>query len=167
MKKIALSALMVGALGLASAVTTSPAEALWRGGWGGWGPGIAGGLVAGAVIGGLASSAYGWGPGYGYYGGPGYYGAGYYGGPYAYDYGYDEPYRWAAVTALPITRRPFPTVTAIAGSCDLPTPTTADPIRSFGIAGIVTTGETSRSDATEAALSKARPFPFPSPSTRK
>ncbi|MBR0875036.1 hypothetical protein JQ633_32085 [Bradyrhizobium tropiciagri] len=49
MKKIALSALMVGALGLASVATTSPAEAHWRGGWGGWGPGIAGGLVAGAV----------------------------------------------------------------------------------------------------------------------
>ncbi|MCK1625910.1 hypothetical protein IVA98_22625 [Bradyrhizobium sp. 160] len=51
-------------------------------------------MVAGAVIGGLASSAYAAGPGYGYYGGPAYYGAGYYGGPYAYDYGYDEPYRW-------------------------------------------------------------------------
>lgn len=87
MKKIAMSALMVGALGLASVASTSPAEAHWRGG--GWGPSIAGGLVAGAVIGGLASSAYGWGPGYGYYGGPGNYG-----GPYAYDYGYDEPYRW-------------------------------------------------------------------------
>jgi hypothetical protein len=61
---------------------------------GGWGPGIAGGLIAGAVIGGLASSAYGWGPGYGYYDGPAYYGAGYYGGPYAYDDGYDAPYRW-------------------------------------------------------------------------
>lgn len=73
--------------------TTSPAEAHWRGGWGGWGPGIAGDLVAGAVIGGLASSAYGWGPDDGYYGGAGYYGAGNYGGPYAYDYGYDEPYR--------------------------------------------------------------------------
>ena len=94
MKKIAMSALMVGSLSLASVATTSPAEAHWRGGRGGWGPGIAGSLVAGAVIGGLASSAYGWGPGYGYYGGPGYYGAGYYSGPYAYDYGYDEPYRW-------------------------------------------------------------------------
>jgi hypothetical protein len=89
MKKIAMSALMVGALGLGSVATTAPAEAHWRGGWG---PGIAGGVVAGAVIGGLASSAYGWGPGYGYYGGPSYYSAGYYGGPYAYDY--DEPYRW-------------------------------------------------------------------------
>ncbi len=94
MKIIAMSALMVGALGLASVATTSPAEAHWGGSWGGWGLGLAGGLVAGAVIGGLASSAYAWGPGYGYYGAPGYYRAGYYGGPYAYDYGYDEPYRW-------------------------------------------------------------------------
>jgi hypothetical protein len=54
MKRIAMSALMAGALGLASVATTSPAEAHWRGGWGGWGPGIAGGLIAGAVIGGLA-----------------------------------------------------------------------------------------------------------------
>jgi hypothetical protein len=85
-------AVTVGALGLSSIATTSPAEARWRGGWG---AGIAGGLIAGAVIGGLASSAYGWGPGYGYYDyGPGYYGAGYYGGPYAYDYGYDAPYHW-------------------------------------------------------------------------
>ena len=91
MKKIAMVAAMVGALGVGSVATTSPAEAHWRGGWG---PGIAGGLIAGAVIGGVASSAYGWGPGYGYYGGPGYYGAGYYGGPYAYDDGYDAPYRW-------------------------------------------------------------------------
>ncbi|MCP1768425.1 MULTISPECIES: hypothetical protein [Bradyrhizobium] len=91
MKKDSMSALMVGALGLASVASISPAEAHWRGGWA---PGIAGGLIAGAVIGGLAASAYGWGPGYGYYGGPGYYRAGYYGGPYAYDSGYDEPYRW-------------------------------------------------------------------------
>ena len=56
---------------------------------------MAGGLIAGAVIGGLASNAYAYGPGYGYssgygygpgygYGGyePAYYG-GYYGGGYA------------------------------------------------------------------------------------
>lgn len=94
MRKIVMSTLMAGALGLSSVAATSPAEAHWRG----WGPGIAGGLVAGAVIGGLASSAYGWGPGYYGYGpayyGADYYGAGYYGGPYAYDYGYDAPYRW-------------------------------------------------------------------------
>jgi hypothetical protein len=96
MKKIAMAALMAGTLGVSSIAATSPAEAQWRG----WGPGLAGGLVAGAVIGGLATSAYGWGPGYGYYSygpgyyGAGYYGAGYYGGPYAYDYGYDAPYRW-------------------------------------------------------------------------
>jgi hypothetical protein len=54
---------------------------------------VAGGLIAGAVIGGLASNAYAYGPGYGYgsgygYGGyePAYYGGGYggyYGGGYA------------------------------------------------------------------------------------
>jgi hypothetical protein len=43
------------------------------------------GLIAGAVIGGLASSAYGYGPGYGYYGGYGY--PAYYGG-----YGYPAYY---------------------------------------------------------------------------
>ncbi|HYS87700.1 MAG TPA: hypothetical protein VEN78_22265, partial [Bradyrhizobium sp.] len=66
-------------------------------------PGLAGGLIAGAVIGGLASNAYAYGPGYGYYGGyapayydeyaPAYYGGyapAYYGG-YATTY-YDEPY---------------------------------------------------------------------------
>jgi hypothetical protein len=62
----------------------TPVEA--RGGWG-WGPGIAGGLIAGALIGGLASNAYGYGPGYGYYG-PGY---GYYGGYAPAYYGYGAP----------------------------------------------------------------------------
>ncbi|MGY8685736.1 hypothetical protein Q2941_49765 [Bradyrhizobium sp. UFLA05-153] len=42
------------------------------------------------MIGGIASSAYAYGPGYGYYGGPGY--GGYYGGPgYAYG-GYAPTY---------------------------------------------------------------------------
>jgi len=65
----------------------------------GWGPGLAGGLIAGAVIGGIASSAYAYGPGYGYYGGPGYgyyggYAPAYYGGyaPAYYDYGYAPAY---------------------------------------------------------------------------
>src|SRR3977135_861334 len=62
----------------------TPVEA--RGGWG-WGPGIAGGLIAGALIGGLASNAYGYGPGYGYYG-PGY---GYYGGYAPAHYGGQAP----------------------------------------------------------------------------
>lgn len=106
MKKIVMSTLMVGVLGLSSVAATSPAEAQWRG----WGPGIAGGLVAGAVIGGLASSAYGWGPGYygygpGYYGAD-YYGAGYYAGPYAYDYGYVVPYRWGGYTTTTYYTRP-------------------------------------------------------------
>jgi hypothetical protein len=62
--------------------TASPAQA-WRGGWG---PGLAAGLIGGAIIGGaIASSPYYYGPGYygpGYYG-PGYYGPGYYGPAYA------------------------------------------------------------------------------------
>ena len=58
--------------------TASPALA-WRGGWG---PGIALGLLGGAIVGGAIASSpyYGpgyYGPGYGYYGGPGYAG-----GPY-------------------------------------------------------------------------------------
>src|SRR5262249_57395490 len=67
----AVSALATAAtIGVIALATPSPAHA-WRGGWGGWGPGLAGGLIAGAVIGGIASSAYAYGPGYGYYGGPG------------------------------------------------------------------------------------------------
>jgi hypothetical protein len=159
MKKIAMSALTVGALGLASVATTSPAEAHWRGGWGGWGPGIAGDLVAGAVIGGLASSAYGWGPGDGYYGGAGYYGAGNYGGPYAKIMATTNPIAGAAATPRPTTRRPYPTATVIAASCARPTPITADPIRSCVNAGIATTtGETSPSKRNEGRAPKARPF---------
>ena len=63
------------AAALSMTAVCSPESAEARRGWG-WGP-VAGGLLAGAVIGGLASSAYGYGPGYGYYG-PGY-------GGYAYD----------------------------------------------------------------------------------
>jgi hypothetical protein len=63
---------------LAGIAMPRPAEA-WRGGYG---PGIAGGFIAGAVIGGLAaSSAYAYAPGYAY-GGPVYYGPG--PGYYAY-----------------------------------------------------------------------------------
>lgn len=89
-------------LGLATVAAPAPAEARWGHGWhgGGFFPAVAGGLIAGAVIGGLASSAYGYGPGYGYYGGypydggygydgyygggyvPAYYGGGYYGDSY-------------------------------------------------------------------------------------
>ncbi len=87
MKKTALVLTTVGALGLSAVAAPTPAEARFRGGFG---PALAGGLLAGAVIGGIASSAYAWGPGYGYYGYPGYYGhaPAYYGG-YAYDY---DPY---------------------------------------------------------------------------
>ena len=80
MKKAVLALATAATLDVTALVTASPAQA-WR--RGGWGPGLAGGLIAGAVIGGIASSAYAYGPGYGYYGGPGY---GYYGGPGYYVY---------------------------------------------------------------------------------
>ena len=83
MKKTALVLATVGTLGVSAVAAPTPAEARWHGGFG---PALAGGLVAGAIFGGLASSAYAYGPGYGYYDGPGYY----YGpGPYAY---YGGPY---------------------------------------------------------------------------
>jgi hypothetical protein len=79
MKKTALVLATAATLGLSAVTAPTPAEA--RGGWG-WG--LAGGLLAGALIGGLASSAYAYGP-YGYYGYPGYYG-GYAPAYYGYRY---------------------------------------------------------------------------------
>jgi hypothetical protein len=51
-------------------------------------------LIAGAVIGGIASSAYGYGPGYGY----GYPGHGYYGGYSPAYYGGYDAYPWGGYT---------------------------------------------------------------------
>jgi hypothetical protein len=85
MKKSVLALATVATIGVTTLAAPSPAHA-WRGGWG-WGPGIAAGLIGGAVIGGIASSAYAYGPGYGYYGpGYGYYDgyAPYYGSAYGY-----------------------------------------------------------------------------------
>jgi hypothetical protein len=89
MKKSAFALAAAVTIGITALASPSPAEARWRGGWG---PGIAGGLIGAAVIGGLASSAYG--PGYGYYGYPyaGGYAPAYYGG-----YGY-SPYPWGGYT---------------------------------------------------------------------
>lgn len=92
MRKLALVFATAATLGVTSVAAPAPAEAR-----GGFGPGLFGGLVAGALIGGLASSAWGYGPGYGYYGpGYGYYGPGYgyYGGGYAPAYygGYAPAY---------------------------------------------------------------------------
>jgi hypothetical protein len=93
MKKTVLVLVTAGVLGMSAVAAPAPAEAGWRGGFG---PALAGGLLAGAVIGGIASSAYAYGPGYGYYDGyPGYYGGyapAYYGG-----YGYN-PYPWGGYT---------------------------------------------------------------------
>jgi hypothetical protein len=63
MKKAILALATAVTIGVTALAVPSPAEARWRGG--GWGPGIAGGLIGAAVIGGLASSAYAYGPGYG------------------------------------------------------------------------------------------------------
>ena len=96
MKRALLVLTTAATIGVTALASSSPAEARWRGG--GWGPGIAGGLIGAAVIGGIASSAYAYGPGYGYGGYPGYgyydgYAATYYGG-YAPSYygGYTTTY---------------------------------------------------------------------------
>jgi len=104
MKKTVLALATAATIGVSALVAPSPAQA-WRGG--GWGPGLAAGLIGAAVIGGIASSAYAYGPGYGYYGGPGYgyyggyapayyggYAPAYYGGyaPAYYNYGYAPAY---------------------------------------------------------------------------
>jgi hypothetical protein len=82
MKKTLMALLAVATLAVS---TASPALA-WRGGWG---PGLAAGLIGGAIIGGaIASSPYYYGPGYGYYG-PGYYPPG-----YAYYPGPNGPCYW-------------------------------------------------------------------------
>lgn len=91
MKRTALVLATVATLGVSAVAAPTPAEARWHGGFG---PALAGGLIAGAIFGGLASSAYAYGPGYGYYGYPGYYGGGY--AP-AYYGGY-EPYPWGGYT---------------------------------------------------------------------
>lgn len=97
MKKAVLALATVATIGVTSLAAPSPAHA-WRGGGWGWGPGIAAGLIGAAVVGGIASSAYAYGPGYGYYGpGYGYYGGyapAYYGGyaPAYYNYGYAPAY---------------------------------------------------------------------------
>ena len=83
MKKAILALATAAVVGFTALAAPSPAEARWRGG--GFGPALAGGLIAGALIGGIASSAYAYGPRYGYYGGyaPSYYGGyapAYYGG---------------------------------------------------------------------------------------
>src|SRR5829696_2742516 len=89
MRKAPLALAAAAVLGLTAVTAPSPAEAHWRGG--GFFPAVAGGLIAGAVIGGLASNAYAYGPGYGYHGG---YAPAYYGGyaPAYYGGYYDEPY---------------------------------------------------------------------------
>jgi hypothetical protein len=84
MRKLALVLATSATLVVSAVATPSPAHARC------YGCGIAGGLLAGALIAGIASSAYAYGPGYGYYGYPAYYGGydpAYYGGYYPGYYG--------------------------------------------------------------------------------
>src|ERR1700738_879428 len=91
MRKAALILAPTATLAVTAVTPPAPAEA-----HAGFGPVLAGGLIAGALIGGLASNAYGYGPGYGY--APGYYddyAPAYYGGyaPAYYGYRYRRVYR--------------------------------------------------------------------------
>ena len=88
MKTSSIICTTVGALALTAVATTMPAEARH-----GFEPGLAGGVIAGALVAGAASSAYAYGPGLGYvYGGyesePGYYAP--YGHPYETYGAYNE-----------------------------------------------------------------------------
>lgn len=105
------------------------------------GTGIAGGLLAEAVIGGLASSAYGWEPGYA-------------AAAAISHYGYDEPYRWGGGYTAPVSYgHRYHRVVRPAHAY------TADPIRSCGTAGIPTTHcETSPFNRNQGRAAKARPF---------
>src|SRR5438067_2074743 len=107
MRKAALALVAAAVLGFTAIAAPSPAEARWRGG--GFFPAVAGGLIAGAVIGGLASNAYAYGPGYGYYG-PGYYDGyapAYYGGYAPAYYGGYAPAYYGGYYAGPVVRRVY------------------------------------------------------------
>ena len=108
MKKAVLALVTAAVVGFTALAAPSPAEAHWRGR--GFGPGLAGGLIAAAVIGGIASNAYAYGPRYGYYGGG--YAPAYYGG-----------YAPAITAGTPrLTAMPRPIM------ADTPQPTTLRPI---------------------------------------
>ena len=108
MKKLALVLATAATLAVTVVATPSPAHARYYG----YGPDIFGGLLAGALIAGIASSAYAYGPGYGCYGCyyPAYYGGyypAYYGGSYPGCYGgyvYERPYRSYRRVYAPIYR---------------------------------------------------------------
>jgi hypothetical protein len=92
MRKAAMVLATAATLGLATVAAPAPAQARIFGH--GFGPAIAGSLIAGAVIGGLASTAYAYGPDYGYYDyAPAYYAPAYYGGYYDYPPVYGYRYR--------------------------------------------------------------------------
>ncbi len=100
MRRTALALTTAVIIGVSTLTNISPTEARGRGA--GWVPGVAAGLVGAAIVGGIASNAYAYGPGYGYGGypnygyadgyAPTYYNGGYAVRPYGYGgYGYRSP----------------------------------------------------------------------------
>jgi hypothetical protein len=75
MRKTLMALAAVATLAISAVAAPAPAHAQR-----GFGPGLAAGLIGGAIVGGaLAGPGY-YGPGYGYYGGPAYVAGDYYGG---------------------------------------------------------------------------------------
>jgi BA14K-like protein len=64
------SAAPMSGLAIKNAAPSNIETVQWRRGWG-WGPGVAAGIIGGAVIGGMLANPYGYGPGPYYYAGPG------------------------------------------------------------------------------------------------
>ena len=143
MRKAIMAMATAATVGFTTLATTSPAEAIGEVGRGAGVPGLAAGLIGAAVIGGIASSAYAYGPGYGY---PGY-------GYLATRATVTVAVTMAGATRQPITatgtprhitagiRRattPRPTILATAGSFVPPSLTTGVLVTTVGtIAGIV------------------------------
>ena len=91
MRRIAIALATTGALAVSGIAAPTPAQAR-----SGFGPALAGGLIAGAVLGGLAPTEYWWGPGYGDYDG--------YAPPFAYApyyYGYPADYGGTSIYFAP------------------------------------------------------------------
>jgi hypothetical protein len=93
MKKLMIAVAAAATLGVSSLAASVPAQAQH---WHGAGPGVAAGLIGGAIVGSaIANSGGYYGPGYGYYGGPAYVaGPGYYGGCYWQRQRFWDGYGW-------------------------------------------------------------------------
>jgi hypothetical protein len=90
MRKTLMALAAVATLAVSAVATPAPAHAQR-----GFGPGLAAGIIGGAIVGGaLAGPGYYYGPGYGYYGGQAYVGDDYYGGCYWQRQRFWDGYGW-------------------------------------------------------------------------